>query len=287
MDKLDFSYVRPLTVKEAAEALCVPGAKVIAGGTDLMIELKERKTSCACLVDITAIDELTAIHVTDKQIEIGAAVPFTEIARHPVIRAEYTALAQAVSKVGSPQIRNRGTIGGNLSTGSSAGDSLCPLTAFGADLVIADQMGRKTVNIADFWDAAVRDGLSTKKLLTQIILPRQLQPMQSVFIKLGRRESLAISRLSLTMAVSLDSNHRIADARAAIGSAGRHAYRVPEAENLLRGKLYTEVDQQRLEYELANAIQKTLGARSTAQYKAQAVKGLCRQAEKSLFFDRS
>ena len=282
MDRLEFSYVRPSTVADALEALAKPGARAIAGGTDLMIEIKERKTACTELVDVSEIPGLGQIRVTEDRIEIGAAAAFTQIASHPVLREEYTALAQAAGKVGSPQIRNRGTIGGNLVTGSSAGDTLCPLTAFGASLTIAARSGEIAVDMDHFWSEAVRAVLAAGGLLTKVTLPRRERPWKSVFVKLGRRESLAISRESLTVAAAVDGELRIAEARVAVGSAGRHAYRVPAAEAALAGRRYPEVDPGQVEAALAQAVHDALGSRSTVRYKAQAVKGLLGQALEDL-----
>lgn len=282
MDGLKFSYVRPLTVADALEALERPGARAIAGGTDLMIGIKERRTDCAELVDVSEIPELRQIRVTGERIEIGAAATFTQIAAHPVLRGEYTALAQAAEKVGSPQIRNRGTIGGNLVTGSSAGDTLCPLAAFGASLTIAGQSGETTVDMDGFWSEAIRAALAAGGLLTNVTLPRRERPWKSVFVKLGRRESLAISRESLTVAAAADGEMRITEARVAVGSAGRHAYRVPAAEAAIAGRRCSEIDPGRVEAALARAVHNALGSRSTVRYKAQAVKGLFGQALEDL-----
>lgn len=278
MSKLGFEYKRPSTIQEAIAVLQTSGARVIAGGTDLMIELKEHDVQNCVLVDITSIPEMTEILVTEETVEIGAAVSFTDISLHPVIRREFTALAQAASLVGSPQIRNRGTIGGNLSTGSSAGDSLCPLTAFCADLVLVGSNGEEIVNIADFWTHESRKKLSTETILSKVILRRKVETTNSAFIKLGRRESLAISRLSVALVVSKDEAGFISEAAVAIGSAGRHAYSVPDASSIMVGKTLKDVNCEEMGEALAQAIRRALGSRATAPYKAQAVKALCRQA---------
>lgn len=282
MSRLEFSYVRPSTIQEAVDALQTPNARIIAGGTDVMIELKEKNEQECVLVDVTSIPELTQIRVTETTLEIGAAVTFTDISLHPVICSEYSALAKAASLVGSPQIRNRGTVGGNLSTGSSAGDSICPLTAFGADLIIVGAAGEETINIADFWTWDGRKQLSTKAVLYKVILPRRSPAAQSSFIKLGRRESLAISRLSVSLAVWSNETGVITKATAAVGSAGRYAYCVPEVSAVFVGKTLETATGQGAEELLSAAVSRALGARSTARYKAQAVKALCGQAINNL-----
>lgn len=282
MNKLSFDYIRPTSVQEAVTALQTPDARVIAGGTDLMIEMKEQRKPGGILVDVTAIPEMTEIWVSDDVVKIGAAVSFTDISNHPIIRQEFTALAQAASLVGSPQIRNRGTIGGNVSTGSSAGDTLCPLTAFGADLLLVGPEGEEIINIIDFWASDRQKELSVRTLLVKIILHRNITPTSSSFIKLGRRESLAISRLSVALTIRRGAGGHILEAFAAIGSAGRHAYRVPEVGPLMMGKFPGDVDRFAVEKSLSDAVSRTLGTRSTARYKAQAVQALGRQAMEQL-----
>ena len=278
MEPLNFDYLRPATLAEAVEALQTPGRRVIAGGTDLILAIKEKKVQPACLVDISGIPELSGIREKENVLEIGAASAFTDIAGNPVIRQKFLALSEAASKVGSPQIRNRGTIGGNLSTGSSAGDTICPLTAFSARVELVGPEGKRILPLEDFWREEGQRGLSESTVLTRVLLETGKVPWTSTFVKLGRRESLAISRLSLTLCLRFAANGTICEARTAVGSAGRHAYRVTEAETLLQGRTMSGADARDVEEALSAAVCRALGTRSTVRYKAQAVQELYRQA---------
>ncbi len=278
MDHLRFDYRRPATVEEAVESLGIPGTRVIAGGTDLIIAMREGKLRPAVLVDVSSIPEMTGIRTEENVMEIGAATVFTDIAENPLVRSEFAALAQAASKVGSPQIRHQGTVGGNLATGSSAGDMLCPLAAFNCRVELAGPEGRQIRTLDELWSPECQAGLGESTILTKVLLARESIPWRSVFVKLGRRESLAISRLSLSLCLRQGPDQKVREARVAIGSAGRHAYRVREAEMLLSGCSPDAWDVSAVQDALSAAVRRVLGARATARYKAQAVRELFSQA---------
>ncbi len=282
MDHLSFDYCRPATAEEAVAALGVPGTRVIAGGTDLIIAMREGKLRPTCLVDVSAIPDMTGIRWKENILEIGAATAFADIAADPFVREEFTALAQAASKVGSPQIRHRGTVGGNIATGSSAGDTLCPLTAFDCRVELAGSEGRRICSLDELWSPEQQAALGERTILTKIFLERGSAPWTSVFVKLGRRESLAISRLSLSVCLRRGTDGPIRDARVAVGSAGRHAYRVPEAETLLCGCLPGALDVRAVQDALSAAVHRALGNRATVRYKAQAIRELFSQAMEEL-----
>ncbi len=272
-------YLIPSTIEEAIAALSSDDrSQIVAGGTDLIIAINQRKEQPGFLVDVSRIPQLRTIHCSKEQIKIGCAVPFSEIAEHPVIRQQLTALAEACSQIGSPQIRNKGTIGGNLGTGSAAADSICPLTAFTPRILMQDGNGSRESDLDHFWSKDCFSKVGRSVLLTQVVFTLPATPWKSAFVKLGRRQALAISRLNLTVAVTETKNGVIDQARVAIGSAGPHPYRVQTCEELCIGRTIAQIDQSSFQTAAEKALRQVLGNRSTVAYKARAIHALAADA---------
>lgn len=304
-----YDYRIAKSLRDAAQLLAAePGARIVAGGTDLLLDIREGRRRPALLVDISRLAELKSVFCDEAGFFLGAGLTFSELTEEPLVRKYFAALAEAAARVGSPQIRNRGTLGGNLATGSAAGDAVCPVTAFDGRLALvrapasdgdsAEARGKGdnvipsaaaaeglelwSVSLEEFWKPGVRNELGSRSLLAGVCFPYPKNRRRSVFVKLGRRESLAISRLNLTMAVEEDDRGMIAWARVAVGSAGVHPYRVAAAEEALLGKALEEVSLDRLQEELSEKIRAVLGSRSTAGYKSKAIRGMAEEGLRRL-----
>ncbi|WP_051703979.1 xanthine dehydrogenase family protein subunit M [Glycomyces sp. NRRL B-16210] len=221
----DFEFHRPADTAEALRLLAQrPETVPIAGGTDLMVAVNYRHTRPAAMLDLTGLAELRQWTDEGASIRIGAGVPYARIVAE--LATVLPSLAAASRTVGSPQIRNRGTLGGNLATASPAGDGHPPLLATGACVEIASLEGTRTVDAADFYTGPKRSVLEPGELVTAVTVPKAAGPQQ--FLKVGTRNAMVIAVCSL--AVSLDLDRRRLGT--GIGSAGPTPLRAPEAEQI-------------------------------------------------------
>jgi len=213
-----FAYARPGTVAEAVAILAEHGAqaRLLAGGTDLIIHLRDGFARPSIVVDTKRIADLgAAIREADGHLVIGARAVMADIARDPGVRRDFAALADAASVVGSVQIRNRATLAGNICNGSPAADTAPSLLVFGAVVVAAGPGGTRRMPIGDFF---VRSGVTTLRageIVTAIELPLPAARAGSVHVRRTRRRGHDLA--SVTLACSVDASGVI---RMAFGSVG-------------------------------------------------------------------
>jgi len=223
-------FVQPMTLSEALEIKAEhPEAVPVAGGTDVLVELNFDRLHPELLLDLGRLPELCGWDEADGRIRLGAAATFQEITAG--LATALPALAVAARTVGSPQIRNRGTVGGNLATASPAGDALPPLLATGAEIEICSAAGPRRLSIDDFFVGPKRTVLADDELITAVYLPRAVGPQQ--FAKVGTRNAMAIAVCSF--ALVLDPVDRTV--RTGIGSAGPVPLRAMNAEALAAAAL--------------------------------------------------
>src|SRR5919112_1534046 len=223
-------FLQPPTWREALEArVAHPDALPIWGGTDVMVELNFARKRPEALLDLTRVDELSRWSADDGMLRIGAGVTYTRAIAE--LAPELPGLAIASRTVGSPQIRNRGTIGGNLGTASAAGDALPPLVAAGATIEVSSSEGVRTLRISDFLVGAKRNALGPTELITAIKVPRARGPQQ--FSKIGTRNAMVIAVCSLALDVD-PATRRVGTG---IGSAGPITMRADAAERFLEDAL--------------------------------------------------
>ena len=264
----------PDSVDAAVAALAAePTATVLAGGTDLMVEVNEgHRRPDHSVVVVNRIPELRSWRrSTDaSSVSIGAAVSWTELVEGPLAQM-VPALAQASRTVGSPQIRNVGTLGGNLATCSPAGDGLPVLSALGATVELASVSGRRSLPVADFMLGVKRTALGPGEIIVSITLP-VVDGWQG-YAKVGVRNAMVIAVASAC--VVLDREHR--SVAVALGSVGPTVLRCPEAEAHLAEvidweQLDVPVDQLDRFAELVAAASRPISDhRSTADYRRHAV----------------
>lgn len=213
-----FAYARPSTLAEAVALLFErgPDARVLAGGTDLVIRLRDGSAAPAVVVDVKRIPELApGIREDGGRLVIGATTVMTDIAAHPLIRRHALALAEAAAVVGSVQIRNRATLAGNLGNASPAADTAPGLLVHGAVVVVTGPDGRRRIPVDDLF---VRSGVTTLargELITEIEIPIPADPIASVHQRRTRRRGHDLA--SVTLACGVD---RAGVTRIAYGSVG-------------------------------------------------------------------
>jgi CO/xanthine dehydrogenase FAD-binding subunit len=217
----------PRTVDEACAALAAnPGAVALAGGTDLMVEVNAGRRHLADVVSLSAVAELRGWSVVDDRIVIGAMTTYTDLL-DPQLAALVPALAQAARTVGSPQIRNAGTVGGNVGTASPAGDLLPVLAALDAQVELAGVDQRRTVPVDEYVTGPKRTTRRDDELIASVSFALTDGPQE--FLKVGTRSAMVISVVSLAAITDLRSR----SVRLALGSAAPTPVRARPAEALL------------------------------------------------------
>ncbi|CCJ33251.1 FAD binding domain-containing protein [Caloramator australicus] len=253
-------------------------AKIIAGGTDLIIKIRKGEENPKALIDISSLNELKGIRETLEYIEIGPATTFTEICECILLNKNLKGLKDAARSVGSPQIRNRGTVGGNICNASPAADTVPPLLALDSILVIEGKGKKREIYLKDFFKDKGRGELEGDEILTKIKFKNPLKNQGLGFYKLGLRKALAISRLSFAVFLEIDEMNRIEIVRIASGAIGKFPMRELEVEEYLTGRIINENTIEEAETLLERVIFERLKGRQTAKFKSIAAKGVFKKA---------
>jgi xanthine dehydrogenase iron-sulfur cluster and FAD-binding subunit A len=236
-------YYTPSTIEEALALLqnLGPHARIIAGGTDLFIEMRNGRQSPEALIDITRIPNLDEINYDgDGKVRLGPTVTHNQAAGSEFLKERVFPLVQACWNIGSPMVRNRGTIAGNIITASPANDSIPPLLALDAVIELSSaSRGFRTVPLSKFIDGVRKTVMFPDEMLTGISF-KPLKPTErGVFIKLGLRKAVAISLVNAAVIIEFDGS-KIKNARLAAGSVAPVVIRNPEAETYLVGKVLND-----------------------------------------------
>ena len=223
-------YEAPGTVADALSFMAAhPGARILAGGTDLLVQYQARTRTPSAFVDVKRIPDLMAIAADDEGVTIGAAAPAAAIAAHPVVGAWWPGLVEGVRLIGSTQIQGRGSLGGNLCNGSPAADSVCSLIANGAVARVASPAGERQVPVEQFVVAPGRTVLAPGELLVSVRLPKPAPHTADAYQRLIPRTEMDIAVASVAVSLTLDPAGVCTAARVAIGAVAPTPLLVPEA----------------------------------------------------------
>jgi CO/xanthine dehydrogenase FAD-binding subunit len=229
-EELIVDFIQPATWAEALAAKAArPAALPLAGGTDVMVELNFDARRPDALLDLTRVPELTHWAAADGQIRLGAGVTYARLIDE--LGGLLPGLAMAARTVGSPQIRNRGTVGGNLGSASPAGDCHPPLLAAGALIEVASVRGTRVLAADDFYTGVKRSALAPDELIAAVLIPPAAGPQQ--FAKIGTRNAMVIAVAAFS--IGLDPVSRTVGT--GIGSAAPTPRRAPDAERFLASAL--------------------------------------------------
>ncbi|MFQ5943434.1 MAG: FAD binding domain-containing protein [Anaerolineales bacterium] len=273
------------SVDEAVELLdkYTGSARIVAGATDLILELEGGlRPEVHGLIDITRIPDLDIItRDDDGWIHLGPLVTHNHCAVSELIVEHAYALARACWEVGAPQIRNRGTVAGNLITASPANDSITPLMALGAQVTLRSRSGERTVPLADFYTGVRKTIMRDDEFMADIAFPAPSEGTRSSFVKLGLRRAQAISIVNVAAVLQMQGSD-VVDAAIALGSVTPTIVRAKAAEDYLRGKsLDDEIIRQVSEFAAEDASPID-DVRGSARYRMQMVRVCTRRALQSL-----
>lgn len=202
-----FSYAAPSDRKALLTLLKKEGAraKVLAGGTDVLVDIRYGKLKPAVLIDLKKVDDLKQISFTQKDgLSIGSAVTCADLMQNPIITGKYPLIADAASRIGSPQLRNRATIAGNLCTASPCADLGCAMLALGASLEIASVNGTRVVKLDKFFTGVKATVLKPEELVTRLIVPADMAGAASGMEKLKRIKGHDLALASVAMVIKGD-----------------------------------------------------------------------------------
>jgi carbon-monoxide dehydrogenase medium subunit len=271
-----FEYFEPLTLAEASSLLARYGgrAQPLAGGTDLLVELREQLRRADCVVNIKKIPGIGALSFDPQAgLRIGALVTARALEVSAVIREKYPSLLQAVRELGSIQVRNRATIVGNVCRASPSADTLPPLIADGAMVSIHGGQGKRSLLLEEFFTGPGKTVLKPDELLTEIVVPAPAPRSGKVYIKHGRRKAMELATVGVAVTLTEGS-----DVRIVLAAVAPTPIRAKKAEALLRGR---KIDSALIERAAQAAVEESRpisNVRASAEYRREMVRVLTRRA---------
>ncbi len=273
-----FDYAAPKTIEEALALLHNP-VRILAGGTDLLIELrKPQSTLPQTVVDISHLSGLHGITDEGETIRIGPLTTHAEIERSAFIQRHAAMLSSSAANIGSPQIRNRGTVGGNIMNAATCADTVPPLVALDATVTLRSDAGARTLSLSELFIAPYKTVARSDELLTEIRFIKPSQGSRSAFIKLGRRNAVSISRLSVAAILRLSNEKIVQEARIVPGATFPTWQRIAEAERVLVGKRFSFELATQAGTVVAEQMIALTGRRWSTEYKEPVIAVLVRRA---------
>lgn len=280
-----FEYVAPETAEKAVAILAEfsPNAKALAGGTDLLVDIKHLPhvphlpSAPKVLVDVGRIPDFKGIAMTDAGLRIGSTVTHSQIMKDPLIAEHAPRMIDAARTIGAVQTRNLGTLGGNLVTAVPSADSPPVLIALGALVSIVGPEGTREVTLEEFFTGPRRTVLKPEELIAAIIIPTNMLGRGCGFRKFGLRKGQALALVNVAASFDIDAKGNIADPRICLGAVAPVPMRAPKAEESLVGKkpddsAFTEAA------EIAMTEAKPINDfRASADYRRQLVKALTKR----------
>ena len=275
-------YEIPADLQAALALLAKYGktARVVAGGSDLLLEMERgQRNDMTALIDITRIPGLNEIgRDEDGLIHLGALVTHNQVVASRLILDHALPLAQACIEIASPQLRNRGTVAGNLVTASPANDTISALRALDAKVILASTHGWRMVELKDFYTGVRKTVMTPDELLVDIVIPPMAPAARGIFVKLGLRRAQAISVAHLTAVVEFTPDSRVSLARIALGSVAPTIIDAEAAESYLMDKMLTDDEVTVAAGLVASAARPIDDVRGPASYRAEMIEVMARRA---------
>ncbi|MFH1034585.1 MAG: FAD binding domain-containing protein [Pseudomonadota bacterium] len=280
----DIAYHKPSSLAEALALKQSLGdeARFLAGGTDVMVQAHQKKLGSSALISLRGLSELKGVRLEGDTLLVGAATTLTELLGDPLIARHLPVLSDAARVMGSTQMRNVATVGGNVMSAAPSGDTLCPLLVLEAVCHLASAQGTRQVPMREMFLAPRQTAARADEVLTHlaVALPSAGGAASAgAFIKLSRRAALDLALINLAVQLSLSPDGAsIAQARVAAGVVGPTPLRLPEAEEALSGAPPTAKTLERAAMSLGNSCSIRDSHRCAAWYREEMLRVLCRRA---------
>ena len=237
----EFNYLAPESFDQAvvAKSQHAEKSRVIAGGTDLLLRMRDKVVAPSVLIDLrhTSLDKIL---ISNGVMILGASASLSQILENSEITQHFPALQTACREFAGPPIRNRATLGGNIVNASPAADLVPPLMAYDASIVLRASGGDRALPLAEFFTGPGQSVIAPDEILMEIQIPLLPASSAATFIKLGQRRSMAISQVNLTARLSMNNSDCVTDARIALGAVAPTPVRAHSAEDALVGEKLSE-----------------------------------------------
>lgn len=277
-----FAMYQPSSLQEASRILKEngPGGRFLAGGTDLVIAIKEKGVLPKYVVDLKKIPGLTGIREnSDGGVILGALTTMHEIETSPLITKKYPFLARSAAEVGSIQIRNRATVGGNMANATPSADVAPGLIALNAQVKTVGPRGERTLLLEDFFRGPGQTTMSAEEILTEIMIPKTEPRLVGAYIKFSPREMMDLAYVGVAVAYSLGAEDKICErVRIVLGAVAPTPIRARKAEAMLEGQPLTEELAARVGDEAARESKPISDVRSSADYRRAMVATMTKRA---------
>ncbi|MFH1950389.1 MAG: xanthine dehydrogenase family protein subunit M [Pseudomonadota bacterium] len=275
----DFDYQKVVSLKEAIEAISnSKGSSILmAGGTDLLIKLKEEMIRPARVIDLKGIHDIDGLAISENELSVGALTTMRVLETSPTVLAKAPLLAQAAAKLGSVQVRYRATIGGNLCNAAPSAETAPALLALDAKAEIYGKSGTRIVDLCDFFSGPGATTLGEGEILTSLKIPLNGNQQGAVYYKLSARKAMDIAFVGVAVLLEVETNGLIKKARIALGAVAPTPLRVLSAEKILEGKPFDAAAVEESARLAVQACQPISDIRASAEYRREMVGQLCRR----------
>jgi carbon-monoxide dehydrogenase medium subunit len=276
-----FDFYQPVTLAEASRLLKDngPGGRFLAGGTDLVIAMKEKGLLPKYIVDLKRLPGLNSIRVNgDGSLGIGALTTMYTIETSPVVKQKYPFLAQSAAEVGSIQIRNRATVGGNMANATPSADVAPSLIALNATAKIASAGGERTMPMEDFFRGPGQNAMDADEILTEITIPKTGPQLVGEYIKFSPRDMMDLAYIGVSVAYDFAGDKKCSGVRIVLGAVAPTPIRARNSEALLEGKILTEELAAQVGDEAARESKPISDVRSSADYRRAMVGVMTKRA---------
>ena len=271
-----FDYQKVYSLREALDAASSREASVfLAGGTDLLVQIKQGKKLPRHVIDVKDIREMDALTTSENTCSIGALTTIRALETAPAVEEKVPLLAKAAAKLGSIQVRHRATVGGNLCNASPSADMAPALLALDARAMIFGKQGQRNIELVDFFLGPGVTSLSDGELLARLEIPVTRARCGSVYYKVSTRNAMDLAFVGVAVLIEVDDRERIVKARVALGAVAPTPIRVPQAEKLLEGSVVNREAAQVSAELAARYCDPISDIRASAEYRREMVRALC------------
>ncbi|MGE5585874.1 MAG: FAD binding domain-containing protein [Bacillota bacterium] len=276
-----FDYAEARSVEDALALLeeLGPGAKLLAGGTDLLVAMRMKGMEPGTLINMKTIPGLGTIQACEDGLHIGALATMQAVADCPEVTHGYGCLAEAAGVVGSWQVRNRATIGGNICNGAPSAETAPPLLVLGAQAVVAEPGGgRSTFDLQEFFHGPGVTQCSAGKLLLEIVVPKPADDMRTIYLKHSPRKAMDIAVVGVSAGLAIQDAGLVREARLALGAVAPTPVRAREAEAFLVGRRLTPESAREAGKLAARSAKPISDVRASAEYRLEMIEVLVARA---------